>query len=316
MTAVPAKHCVKVDVIGEDGVGFETVANELFKRWTVVVSGSLQSLVMAAFIPYLGQGESPLYLVPISVPLKVASYGKEGISSTTTVGVVAGSSRYQCFLSYRWGELEKSFVTALHKSLEGGMVRGHNIRVFLDDKVFQEADRFQQVFFEAIFASEVFVPVVSPHALYRMTNHVPEEVDNLLIEWLTALLLYGFPVLCNGSLRKIYPVCCKGSCPESCKDACKEDYFAVKGKLSTTVPTKTISVLRDLIEAAEIKLSTKASKFLETVTVKDVVDGIMGSLCRTWDISADLPDIVSGCGMEITKIFLRTDDVDFSKSGI
>jgi hypothetical protein len=317
MTAVPASHCVKVDVIGDnDGFGFEAVTTELFRRWTVAVSGSLQSLVMAAFVPYLGQGGSQLLLVPVSVLFKVQPYCKEETSSATTVGMVAGSSRYQCFLSYRWGELEKSFVTALHKSLEGGMVRGHTIRVFLDDKVFQEADRFQQVFFDAIFASEVFVPVVSPHALYRMMNHVPEEVDNLLIEWLTALLLSDFPTLCSGGLRKIYPVCCKGTCPESCKDACKEDYFAVKGKLSTAVPVKTIQVLTGLFDSAGIELPPKALKFLEAVTVRDIVNGIMGRLCKTWDISADLPDVISGCGMEIMKIFLRADNVDFSMCGI
>jgi hypothetical protein len=52
---------------------------------------------------------------------------------------------------------------------------------------------------------------VTANALDRLTRHDPQELDNLLIKWLTALLLLKFPSLArNGSrcpLRFIIPIC-------------------------------------------------------------------------------------------------------------
>jgi hypothetical protein len=49
------------------------------------------------------------------------------------------------------------------------------------------------------------VSIISTNALDRMTCHNPQEVDNLLIEWLTALLLIKFQDL--DSCGRLFPIC-------------------------------------------------------------------------------------------------------------
>jgi GTPase SAR1 family protein len=296
MTAVPSNHYVTVEVISDDtDAGFETVINELLPRWRAVVASSLQSLAVAPFLPYMGQGGSPALLVPVSLPVRVMTSSTERVS--LSMGSIGSSQRYHCFLSYRWGAFDKRFVTALHQNLACGIVRGHKVRVFLDDQEFQVADRFQQIFFESVLATEVFVPIVSPDALKRMVEHNPEKVDNVLLEWLTVLLLFGFPVLCNETLRYICPICLAG-------------YSAVKTAVSAVIPDKTVNTLRGLFDLKGIELPPKAMKFLETVTVRDIVDGIMGFISRTWDPSTDFPELVADCADVIMKLFLRADGVD------
>jgi hypothetical protein len=196
-------------------------------------------------------------------------------------------------------------VTSLHQHLAGAMVRGQSIRIFLDDKVLNSADRFQKIFFDSILLSEVFVPLVTSNALQRMVSHDPREVDNLLVEWLTALLLMKFPEAdSNGGrfpLRFISPICLK--------DRSGRGYFSLKDTLSRVVPFKTIAALRDLLESKGIICSARVSQFLETVTVKDIVDGVMESICIDKKEDESVLSMVSDCGESIMQLFLRTDGI-------
>jgi hypothetical protein len=106
------------------------------------------------------------------------------------------------------------------------------MRVFLDDTSFQPGDHFRQAFVESILTTEVFVPLVTANALDRLTRHDPQELDNLLIEWLTALLLLKFPDFArNGNrfpLRFIIPICFE--------DRSQTSYFTMVSSLSRVVP--------------------------------------------------------------------------------
>jgi hypothetical protein len=135
------------------------------------------------------------------------------------------------------------------------------MRVFLDDTSFQAGDHFRQAFVESVLATEVFVPLVTANALDRLTRHDPQELDNLLIGWLTALLLLKFPDLGrNGSrfpLRFIIPICLE--------DRSQASYFTMVSSLSRVVPVKSILELKDMLARKGICLSETVDRFLERV---------------------------------------------------
>jgi GTPase SAR1 family protein len=308
MSWISSNHCVQLDIVAGDG-GMRTAAfvNELCQRWRAVATGGMQRLAIEVYVPYMGQPDHHLLLVPF--------HGKvlDNIDLPGSVGIHGSGDRYcgyQCFLSYRWGKFEKKLVTAMHDHLIGGMVRGQRAKVFLDDKVFQTAEHFRQAFVDSLLATEVFVPVVTVNALKRMTRHDPLDVDNLLIEWLTALMLKNFPDLDNNGrrfpLRFIVPICFN--------DSSKKSYFSLSASLSKVIPVKTIKVLKGLLTSKNISVSVTASTFLDTVTVKEIVEGMMEFICLQKNEDDDIPRTVSECGEKILELFLRTDGITVADS--
>jgi GTPase SAR1 family protein len=301
ITLLPVNHCIQVDVVGGDsGVVFQDVITCLWQRWKAVLSGGSHAVYMFPFTPYAGQPDHHLLLVPAATFKAYA----DPIAAVDVKSCCALNPRYHCFFSYRWGD--KAFVTALHEHIVGGMVRGLRMRVFLDDKVFHTADRIQQIFFDSILNTEVFVPVVSPTAILRMLNHDPVEVDNVLLEWLTALLLIRFPDLhvhtnADHHLKYISPICFSGPAGGG--------YFAVMSKLPTVMPTATIKALRSLLSLHKITVSREVDEFINTVTVKEVVDGVMQSLVTERVTDDNGLNLVSACSEEIMQLFLRIDKI-------
>jgi hypothetical protein len=117
------------------------------------------------------------------------------------------------------------------------------MRVLFNDREFRTAEHFRQAFLESILTTEVFVPIISTNALDRMTYHNPQEVDNLLIDWLTALLLIKFPDLV--SCGSLFPICfIILVCLE---DRSRRSYFSMSTSLSKVVPNATIKVLKALL---------------------------------------------------------------------
>jgi hypothetical protein len=132
----------------------------------------MQSIIMRL---HAGQLDHHLLLVPF----------RGSVSTHTERSANVGSSNgFHCFLSYRWGKVDKLLVTALYEHLTGGMVRGHTMRVFLDDEVFRTAEHFRQAFVECILTTNIYiyiyVSVIRTNALDRMTCHNLQEVGNLL----------------------------------------------------------------------------------------------------------------------------------------
>jgi hypothetical protein len=299
MSLVEANHCVRVDVVcGDDIRNFVSFVRELCRHWRTVASSGLQSLTVEPFVSYLGLPNHHLLLVSIRgvlganpVPLRLSLTGE--------------SCTFHCFLSHRWGAFDKRLMKSLHAHLTCGVVRGLGIRVFLDDTSFQAGDHFRQVFVESILATEVFVPLVTANAVDRLTRHDPQELDNLLIEWLTALLLLKFPDLDrNGSrfpLRFIIPICV-----EDCSQA---SYFTMVSSLSRVVPVKSILELKDMLAKQGICLSETVERFLERVTVKDVVEGIMANICLPREEEDDQLSTVTECNEKIMELLLRTDGI-------
>jgi GTPase SAR1 family protein len=301
MTLVPTNRCIRVDVAADNLHSFATVINGLYNRWRSVIISGLRSLVTTPFLPYMGQTNHHLLLVP----MVISAVGLiNGDACRDTWGMVGVGLRYHCFLSYRWGDFDKRFVTLLHEHMTSGMIRGLRWRAFLDIKVFHSGDPIPRIYFDSVLASEVLIPVVSPNALQRLVNHNPQEVDNLLIEWLTAVLLVKYADLrlqTKSSLRFICPICFKS--------AARDGYFDIISSLSQSVPTATITDLKELFSYKGFTLPSEAIKYLDTVTVKRIVGDVMKSFCLELDIADDLENSVHKCGEEAMALFFRADEV-------
>jgi GTPase SAR1 family protein len=301
MTLVPANHCIRVDVVdGRAGADFPTVIDGLWHRWRTIVKSSYKSLTIMPFMPYLGHADYQLLFVPIAL---------EGTCPNATVVANMGSpttavDKYHVFLSYRWGDFEKQFVVDFYNHLRTGMVRGHQMRVFLDSSVFKKGDRLQKIMLVSVLSSEVFVPLVTPTALQRLICHDPQEVDSLLFEWLTALLLITYHDVgeqLGSVLRYICPICFKG--------ANGDGYFAVKAKLSAEVPVATIRALKELLDSKNVVLSPKVAHFLDTVSVKYIVDNIMASLAVVFDALEVTTSNLCASGEAVMPLFFETDEL-------
>jgi GTPase SAR1 family protein len=297
ISLVPSKHCIKMEFSAVDSGQFNAFISGLYQRWKAVVDGGVQSLSIVPFVPYMGLPNHHLILVPLPVSV---------VEATTCPGstVPCTAEHRDCFLSYRWNESDKGFVTLLHEHMTEGFVRGYKWRVFLDDKVLQTADRFQRIFFASVVATEAFIPLVSPNALQRMVTHDPQEIDNLLIEWLTALLLMNYPDFAfqaKSRLRLICPICVKSSTAD--------DYAGVKISLPRTVPVATIRKLKELVRHRGMIVSSEVTEFLNTVTVRDIVDGVMESIYIAMEVGDDVQDTVRKCGQTVMSLFFQADGI-------
>jgi GTPase SAR1 family protein len=298
MTSIPKYHCIRVDTIEKTDHYFsETIVAELLQRWKAAINTRFRDLQMATFIPFISHFGHHSLLVPSFISNTVA--GVENLVHLDRVSV-----RYHCFLSYRWDAFDKAFVTALHDHLVRLIVRGRRMRVFFDTSVIQTADSIQQKFFISILSTEIFFPVVSPNALVRMITHEPQSEDNLLIEWLTVLVLVKYaPIngLPNRLPRFICPICFSG--PDD------DGYFAIRARLSDAVPVATIRKVKELFDLVKIVLSADMMQRLAGMTVKNIVDGIMEYYCLGMAVTDDIPVAVRKCCIEAMKLFFRADGI-------
>jgi hypothetical protein len=185
---------------------------------------------------------------------------------------------YDVFLSYRWGREHNKHDDLLVKHIfdilayECVASEGYRqIDVFLDKERLQEGRRFDSDFARALCRSALFMPIVSVEALSRMTieKHRKAEVDNLLLEWIIALHLWGSP---KSKLVAIFPVLIgeRGfSSDNICVSISRLSETGVLQKLSEDVPEETYRVARRLLE--ENGILNRAEEDFPHRSVKDIV---------------------------------------------
>jgi hypothetical protein len=210
---------------------------------------------------------------------------------------------YDVFLSHRWGAPDDALVASVFDQLSDYVVDDLPISIFYDDRHMKHGHRMDQEFFSALLRSSVMVPLVSMNALQRMMNIKPANIDDVLVEWLTAVVFNRFPLHFQRlvSLRKILPVVSK--------ELDGTDYFSVinANMLSESVPTGSCKAVLVLFEQANISLPTEVKQFISTVTVKDIVYGIMRWKCVEVDKDKDsIQDIASECVTSIVKVVLKS----------
>ncbi|MFN9905851.1 MAG: hypothetical protein ACK56F_06950, partial [bacterium] len=112
-------------------------------------------------------------------------------------------SSYHLFVSYRWGQRDSDIVKAVFDRLTLHALGDNNnkINTFVDTKRLEGGNNFQDGFVAALLKSTMVVTVLSADALDRMIEHDESEVDNLLLEWISALACKDV-----GVVEKIFPV--------------------------------------------------------------------------------------------------------------
>ena len=90
------------------------------------------------------------------------------------------------FISYRWGQRDSVIAASLFDNLGNYNVGDEQrcIDTFLDTKRLRSGEEFQHAFSDALMNSRVACPVLSCDALWKMTNHNPNQCDNVLLEWI------------------------------------------------------------------------------------------------------------------------------------
>jgi hypothetical protein len=78
----------------------------------------------------------------------------------------------------------------------------------------------------------------------------------------------------------------------------------MRGGLSTQRPVATQKAVLKLFSQLSLHLSAEAIQYINTITVKEIVDGIMKwqAVQVSW-VTHGLPEIVSICTADITKAF-------------
>eukprot|EP01038_Epipyxis_sp_PR26KG_P004743 gene4743-6654_t len=98
---------------------------------------------------------------------------------------------YDDFISYRWGYHDSRFAKVLFDLISNyyniDVSQHRSVEVFLDVDRLEDGTNFQKSFITSLINSYVFTPIISKDALVRIVSHKPTEIDNVLVEWITAM---------------------------------------------------------------------------------------------------------------------------------
>jgi GTPase SAR1 family protein len=299
------ENVIQIDVAGGTPM---TVFSRVAKLLRKLIDESIQSLYFAGHVLHQPTSSSEAYLTPLvgTVSSMLAAVGAVNDITVDRANVIeqhpwlCDTKRlhdgYDVFLSYRWGR-DNEFVVALRDRLLDYAVEHRGLAIFIDKTEITVGQRFDMKFCRSLLHSEVLVPVISPTALERMMNPSTAETDNVLVEWLTAVVVLKFRAQISGCrLEKVVPlVIC---------DRDGNEYFKMRDGLSTQRPLATQKAVLELFTQLSLHLSVEAIQFINTVTVKEIVDGIMKwqAVQVSW-VTHGLPEIVSICTADITKAF-------------
>jgi hypothetical protein len=102
-------------------------------------------------------------------------------------------ANFSVFLSYRWSHADSALTSLLYDLLTSSYTatsRHEAISVFRDTAVLRDGEDCLAEFCRAAIRAVLVVPVVSPEALSKLATHDPRTVDNVLLEWVLAILCY------------------------------------------------------------------------------------------------------------------------------
>jgi hypothetical protein len=166
--------------------------------------------------------------------------------------------------------------------------------VFRDKVRLQTGQQFRLEFITALTNSTVFVPVFSSAALDRMLKHNPAIVDNVLIEWLCAVVHYKMK-----RLKAAVPVMFGRSNCENGKLISTGNIFTegILDSLPEVVPTATVEATKQFFQENGLPFLPAA----ESWTVKKIVEEIKGFLgISAWELGKkSVRGLVKACASKV-----------------
>ena len=184
-------------------------------------------------------------------------------------------TKYDVFLSYRWGDYDSKLVNGLFDGASRKTV-GEDHRqviVFKDDERLKIGEDFQFAFAGALFNTSTVVLIVSAAGLQRLVTHDPNVEDNVLIEWLLSLECSKETNNPKKSrVEKILPIMIgEVDLEENIGSLFECENFK---KISTKIPVASIQKVKRILESKGFTPSPQ----LDTYTVKDILGAITKGL--------------------------------------
>ena len=193
---------------------------------------------------------------------------------------------YEVFESYRWNDVDTKLASRTFDIFSRYSYTPKNlpIHVFLDTSRLKDGNDFQISFFKALTQSTVVVAWVTTRALERLIHHNAETVDNMLIEWITALISCKSKCdpNCNVRVKHILPVFC-GSVVASTNEIKNIFTENTMNRLSNEVPRATMNKVIALFRDRSIAVPDDCEIF--GWTVKEIVSSISAYQgVKAWEV--------------------------------
>jgi hypothetical protein len=271
MRQVSRWNCIQVQVAAITAVSVVRALNEMIHQ---IIKESGQCLHVYPYI--ISSNALQLQLMPLDSAIWVAP--KVDCRDSTAAATMfpakgaPSSCAYDVFISYRWTDFNTLFTTDLVSRLEDYIIGDRVVNVFLDRESIEYGDNFRLAFFNALRASKVVVPIMSPGVLKELALRNVHEVDNMLLEWIAALVLQKYRQLHISAASKVSTIF-----PVALMDLNEDDVFALmdSGQIPDVKPTATQEAVVALFQLARIQLPTDLVAFIHDLTIRRVVADIM-----------------------------------------
>ena len=157
--------------------------------------------------------------------------------------------------------------------------------MFLDKKRLKNGRRFDLDFAKGLARSIVIVPIVSVDALQRMAKHSPDQVDNVLVEWLIMQECYRTG---KGRIKAVYPVVFGKRQVDGFSGVVTIGNLfqdPLLQDLPDEVPSATIRTALAMMQSSDIQVEN--TEQFSSQTVKSIVTEMLKFLCcTTWEHSS------------------------------
>ena len=185
---------------------------------------------------------------------------------------------YDVFISYRWGEPQKTIVRTLYNRLSRTLLhqeKGRPLHVYLDEKENKFGDNFLRKICSALQGTKIFIALITEDSLLRMKTHNPSEVDNVLYEWVLAL----------STNRRILPILLG---KKVSNDENNWDELDIKGlmkDLPDIKPEKTVKLVNEHLNLGN---AGQTISEISEWTVKEVVERFFVNIYEHWMTNGSL----------------------------
>ena len=197
LTALQEMGTIRIDYLGEVIYGPLKLMEEIMGEVKTECFHKLEAITMVPFPPNANETQGLIRLDMLKMmennfKFNEASYNIREVKAAyaTLLQPNVLNQSFDVFISYKWGEEQKTIVRFLYSRLSRTLVQEENNRplnVYLDEKENKIGDNFAHKFCSAFKGLKIFLPLVDNEALHRMRNHDPSTIDYVLAEWIIAL---------------------------------------------------------------------------------------------------------------------------------
>ena len=283
VTALPNKGNIKLEFEGEAVYGPLKLLEAIMAEVKLECYHKLEAVTMA---PFPAIGNEIRGLIRLDTLYKTKSdFEFMGIDYSVCEMKAAyakflqpnfSNQPFDVFISYRWGEYQKTIVRFLYSRLSRTLIQDDNnlpLRVYLDEKENDIGDNFAYKFCSAFKGLGVFLPLISGDALNRMKNHDPSIIDYVLAEWIIAL----------STGCRVLPILV-GYWDANCwKELNLKEH---RKDLPSVYPEKTVKFVKEQLKKVEMMGNVQEISETSEWTVKSIVERFFLNLYLNWETNS------------------------------